>query len=81
MIKRYDIDIPNSGYITECEDGEFVSAYDHDRVVEKLKAEIAEAYNKGYDEGRWVGYHELSQDFGVTEKLEQVPYEQYYGKE
>ncbi len=58
-------------------DGDWVKYEDYLAIVEKLKVEIERYYNKGYDEGRWVGYHELNQDFGVS----QVPYEQYYGKE
>ena len=63
-IKRYNV-----GYmgLEEHPKGRFVAHGDHLEIVKKLKAEIEEAYNKGYDEGRWVGYHELNQDFGVAD--------------
>lgn len=65
----------------EWQDGEYVKYEDHLAIVKKLEERIAElestiqrlevrgeeTYNKGYDDGRWAGYHELTQDFGVAE--------------
>lgn len=55
------------GFLKETDDGHWVSYEDHMAVVEKLKSDIEQAYNRGYDDGRWVGYHELNQDFSVAE--------------
>lgn len=75
-IKRYECDgYAGQVWMEEEALGEYVKYEDHLAIVDKL---IQEAYNKGYDEGRWVGYHELNQDFGVVDK---VPYEKYYGAE
>lgn len=73
-----------SEYLEHDVEGKFMLYDDHVAVVEKLKAEIISlqaeasesqnnleaAYNNGYDDGRWAGYHELSQDFGVVDKEE-----------
>lgn len=66
-IKRYRPTKLLVSGIYETPTGEYVKWQDHLEIVDKLKAEIEEAYNRGYDEGRWVGYHELNQDFGVTD--------------
>jgi hypothetical protein len=55
-IKRYNIDIPNSRYIEECEDGEYVYAWEHDEVVEKLKAEIAKLETQLEDATYRIGF-------------------------
>lgn len=84
MIKRYSVQECCVGFdvIWEDESGKYVKYKKHIAVVEKLKAEIEQAalarldeeyqaiYNKGYDDGRWAGYHELNQDFGVVDKEE-----------
>jgi hypothetical protein len=53
-IERYDT--YKEGMSCKCEVGKFVLYEDHLAIVEKLKEEIEEAYERGFFNGACTGY-------------------------